>query len=203
MNPVSVVASISNEAEYIEEAFRLLAPHVDDFVVVDQGSADRTVEIARQFTDKIYLFPRVYYSYAYIHHGALMARNDWILKCDPDERWDSCLLDNLGKYIAGGHDIIKFRMEYWGERKSFNPRLFRKSKVLWTDSLDARPYNEETLDMLEVDDGIIKNLRSYQDSLDRYRLEGAKRLLARYGDTDVPFYKTMVAFYKKLTKKES
>lgn len=198
MNEISVCAVIYNEAEYLEESFNQLKPYVDDFVVIDQESTDNSVEIAKKFTKKVYLFPRVYYAYAYIHEAMLMAKHTWILKCDPDERWDKVLLEQFKDLIKTDNDIIKFRMMYGGDSKTFNPRLFKRGRVIWTDSLDAKPYRLEMLKVFEVEKGLITNLRGPEESMGRYRLEAAKRLLVRYGDTKIKVYKNLCGYYKEL-----
>lgn len=202
MNPISVLAVVHNEEEYIEERFNEFKPYVDEFVVIDQASTDRTVEIAKRFTDKVFLFPRVYYMSGYMPHAALMAKNEWVLGCSPDEIWDKCLLERFGDFIAYDCDIVKFIIEYKNEdRKETEPngyRLWKRDKILWTDSFDAIPYNLEKLKISEVAEGTIQNLRTRGSSIPRYRKEGAKRLLARYGDTDVEPYANYCKYYKDI-----
>ena len=198
MNPISVLLVVHNEEGLIGDALNLLKPYVDEFVVIDQESTDRTVEIARQFTDKIYLFPRVYYQMAYIHEAALMARNEWVLKCDPDERWDKTLLIMLSLLIVKPYDVFRFRMLCDGDDRTFCQRLWRKSKVIWTDSFDPLIYNSDKLRILDVPEGKIENLHSRASAIDRYRREGARRLIERYGDTNVEPYKNYVKYYKEI-----
>lgn len=200
MNKISVLAVIHNEEKYLEESFNLLKPFVDEFVVIDQESTDSTIELAKKFTDKIFRFPRVYYEGAYMAHAALMAKNDWVLKCNPDERWDTKLLENLSKYIADDYDIIRFQMKYieGNPPYSFGARLWKRNKVLWTDSFDPLPYNAEQLKQLYIKENVITNLNSCGSSLDRYRREGAKRLLARYGDTRLEPYKNYCRYYESI-----
>ena len=198
MNFISVLVIVHNEEEFIGDAFNLLKPYIDEFVVIDQESTDKTVEIARQFTDKVYLFPKVYYQMAYIHEAALMARNEWVLKCDPDERWDTKLLEMLGDLIMQDYDVFRFRMLCDGDDKTFVQRLWRKSKVIWTDSYDPLIYNADKLKIFDVQEGKIENLRSRTSAMDRYRREGARRLIERYGDTNVEPYKNYVKYYKEI-----
>jgi glycosyltransferase involved in cell wall biosynthesis len=205
MNPISAICNVYNEAEYIAEAFRLIRPYVDDFVVADQGSTDDTVEIASEFTDKIVRFPRVYYGYAYIHQAALLATHRWVMKIDPDERYDAEILDNLGRCIAQDADMVKFRIEYGGDSKSLVTRLWKKDRIIWTDSFDAvlcempgRTFSEYVWDH-----GKIVNLRSRESVPERYRIEGAKRLLARYGDTNVEPYNNYAAYYSMIVNGET
>jgi len=205
-NLISALAVVHNEGEYLEESFSHLKDYVSEFVVIDQGSTDNTVEIARQFTDKVYLFPRVYYPFAYMAHAALMARWEWVLKVDPDERWDTQLLKRFGELIRPLNfaDMYCFRIWYGGDDKSHAARLWRKSKVLWTDSFDAIPYNEKELDVVKDDsEGRIRNLRTRESSGERYRVEGSRRLLARYGDTEVEPYKHFCEYYRDIIAGES
>lgn len=198
MNPISVICNVYNEEEYIADAFDALMPYTDEFVVIDQGSTDATVKIAREYTEKVYRFPRVHYGYAYIHQAALMAENEWVLKCDPDERWDEELLKQFAALISMKPDIIRFHMEYGGDSLSLAARLWQKSKVLWTDSFDAVAYNEESLVILDIEHGKITNLRTKESAPDRYRVEGARRMLARYGDTTVEPYANYCNYYKRI-----
>lgn len=203
MNPISVITVVHNEEEYIEERFEQLRPYVDEFVVIDQGSTDKTVEIARQFTDKVYLFPRVYYMFAYMHQAALMARNEWVLNCAPDEVWDDQQLQMFESLILRDYDAIRFHVAYIDapsdEPVTYGFRLWKKGKMLWTDSYDPVPYNADSLRILDVADcGKITNLRTRESSIERYRLEGAKRLLARYGDTTVEPYANFCAYYRDI-----
>jgi len=198
MNPISVLAIVHNEETFIGDAFNLLKPYVDEFVVIDQESTDRTVEIARAFTDKVYLFPKVYYQMAYIHEAALMARNEWVLKCDPDERWDTELLKKFESLINQECDVFRFRMLCDGDDRTFCQRLWRKSKVIWTDSFDPLIYNLDKLKIFDVQEGRIENLHSRKSALDRYRREGARRLIERYGDTKLEPYANYVRYYREI-----
>ena len=57
----------------------------DEIVVVDSGSSDRTVEIAKKYTDKV--FRHEWPGYAAQKNWAVaQASNDWILSLDADER---------------------------------------------------------------------------------------------------------------------
>lgn len=50
---------VKNEEKYLERCLQALSPIVDvldaELVIVDTGSEDRTVEIARKYTDNIYV----------------------------------------------------------------------------------------------------------------------------------------------------
>ncbi len=204
MNPISVIAVVHNEEQYIGDRFGELSEYVDEFVVIDQESTDRTVEIARQFTDKVYLFPRVYYMSGYMPHVALMAKNEWVIGCSPDEQWDPALLKQLPDLICQDADMFLFPVVYGDEelpppeKITYGFRLWRRDKVLWTDSFDATPYNLDKLKVVKVGGGVIRNLRTRESGMKRYRIEGAKRLLHRYGDTKVEPYANYCKYYQDI-----
>src|SRR5262249_27744285 len=84
MEPLSATLITCNEEANIEEALRRLA-WVDEIVVVDSGSSDRTVEISRRYTDRVH--HREWTGYVDQKNYALeKASHDWILSLDADER---------------------------------------------------------------------------------------------------------------------
>lgn len=47
---------VKNESEVLERALKSVVSFADEIVIVDTGSTDNTVEIAKKFTDKVYYF---------------------------------------------------------------------------------------------------------------------------------------------------
>ena len=56
---ISLCMIVRQEEKALERCLEGIADAVEEIVIVDMGSTDRTKEIARQFTDKIYDFPWV------------------------------------------------------------------------------------------------------------------------------------------------
>jgi glycosyltransferase involved in cell wall biosynthesis len=80
---VSAVVITENDAQTLEEALSSLH-WVDELIVVDCGSTDGTLAIARQFTDKIHFHPT--HHLTRLRRDALaMAKCDWILLVEPNE----------------------------------------------------------------------------------------------------------------------
>ena len=53
---LSVCLIVKDEEQVLERCLSCAAAFADEIVVVDTGSSDNTVEIAKQFTDKVYFF---------------------------------------------------------------------------------------------------------------------------------------------------
>lgn len=80
---ISVAIIARNEERHIGDCLRSVA-WADDIVVFDSGSEDRTLEIAREFTDRIFVTD--WPGYGPQKNRAIdAARGDWILSLDADE----------------------------------------------------------------------------------------------------------------------
>lgn len=84
MPKLSVTVITKNESANLGAALESVS-WADEIVVVDSESTDDTVAIARRFTDRVVVRPWPGYS-AQKNHAASLARHDWILSLDADER---------------------------------------------------------------------------------------------------------------------
>jgi len=76
---------VKDEAETLEENLRAARPHVDEVVIVDTGSSDGTVEIAKKYADK---FKQIEWpdSFSKARNVSLdMASGDYVVYLDGDE----------------------------------------------------------------------------------------------------------------------
>ncbi len=84
MKEITALVLTLNEEENIAECLRTLA-WADRILVLDSGSTDRTVEIARSMGADVYFHP--FRNYAEQRNFALsLVRTDWVLFVDADER---------------------------------------------------------------------------------------------------------------------
>ena len=101
---VSVVIITCNEEANIGRTLESVMPLVRDgkgeIIIVDSGSTDRTLEIARSFGAKVFIEP--WKGYAAQKNSAIeKARGDWILSLDADEEVDAGLAEEIGFLILG------------------------------------------------------------------------------------------------------
>lgn len=105
MNPsvptISLCMIVKNEEHYLEDCLTSVRPHVDEIIVVDTGSTDGTVEIARKGGARVFHFEWVNDFAAARNESLRHATGDWILQLDADERLDlASPAKGLGKTVS-------------------------------------------------------------------------------------------------------
>jgi glycosyltransferase involved in cell wall biosynthesis len=83
---ISLCMIVKNEEERLTNCLSSAAAYVDEIVVVDTGSTDRTVEIAKSFGARIHYFEWVHDFAAARNESLRHASGDWVLQLDADER---------------------------------------------------------------------------------------------------------------------
>lgn len=148
---ISAVLVVRNEEERMQQCLQklfALRPVIDDIVVVDQDSTDRTKEIARHFTDRVFGDKAHGYCEASRPFAVAQAKNDWVLVIDADEELAADFIPKLAGMTRTNIDVyylpfhICITLE--GVVHTFvgcHPRLFRKSKMTVSDKLhiDSAP----------------------------------------------------------------
>lgn len=130
MLPVSVCIIAKNEEKHIEECCRHLAPYGFEIVLVDTGSTDRTVELARKYTDKIYYFEWCNDFSAAKNYAIQKASHDWILSIDCDEYVEVLDIDKLADCCtrqpgSAGRILIRNRFTLNGQTAYEQVRVSR------------------------------------------------------------------------------
>jgi glycosyltransferase involved in cell wall biosynthesis len=94
--PVSTIVMTYNEEKNLDACLKSLEGWVDEIIVVDSFSTDSTLEIARQYTDRIhqnaYLSAPAQWAWAL---GEIEVRHEWLLTMDADFRITSRLRDSI------------------------------------------------------------------------------------------------------------
>ena len=86
--PITAIVMTYNEERNLDACLASLVDHVDEIIVVDSESTDRTEAIARRYTDRFIAQPFVNYSDQFNWGLAVgKPRNEWIARVDADERW--------------------------------------------------------------------------------------------------------------------
>jgi len=86
MAKLSVVLATRNEEENIGRCLESVKDIADEIIVVDEGSTDNTIEIARSFGAKVYKVKHRPIFHISKQKALDYATGDWILQLDADER---------------------------------------------------------------------------------------------------------------------
>lgn len=140
MQKISAIVIAGNEEKNIADCLESVR-WVDEIIVVNSESTDRTAEIARRFTDKV--FSRKWEGYASQKSFSLQkASNEWVLSLDADERVSPELREEIsnldlsktdGFYIPRRNYFLNKVIRSCGWSPDYQLRLFRKSKTKLTD----------------------------------------------------------------------
>lgn len=137
---ISICIICLNEEENIRRCLES-SKWADEIIVVDSISQDKTVEIAREYTDKVY--QRKWYGFVDGKNFALSkATCEWVVSLDADEEITNELRgeiqEEIGKEQAKeGYTVprISFYQGRWIRHSGFYPdrqlRLFKRGKGSW------------------------------------------------------------------------
>lgn len=142
MNKISVIVITKDEEKNISDCLKSVE-WADEIIVVDAESTDRTIELAKKYTDKIFI--RKWEGYVPQKKYALsLASNEWVLSVDADERITTELKNEILNISSGTFDGYKIRRKNfllnkeitscgWGN--DYQLRLFKKEKTNLTERL--------------------------------------------------------------------
>jgi glycosyltransferase involved in cell wall biosynthesis len=101
VTPISAFIITRNEEALLAATIGALQPWVDDILVVDSGSTDRTVEIARGMGARV--MHRIWTGYGPQKRFAEQnCKNDWVLNVDADEVITPALAQEINRLFATG-----------------------------------------------------------------------------------------------------
>lgn len=180
MNKISAVITCFNEEKKIKDCLESVE-WVDEIILVDNSSKDKTVEIAKKYTKNIFSQENDPESIDLLKNfGFSKASGDWILSLDADERVTPELRKEIesaisnqqpainGYFVPRKNIIFGKWIEHTGWYPDFQLRLFKKGKGKF-----AKKHVHE---MLEIN-GQTQNLNS---NLLHYNYENVQQFLNRH-----------------------
>ena len=97
---LSACLIVKNEEILLPRCLGSIRSFVDEIIVVDTGSSDNTIEIARSYGSQVYNFEWVDDFSAARNESLRYATGDWILYIDADESVDESNADKIRRVIA-------------------------------------------------------------------------------------------------------
>lgn len=148
-NKISVVICTFNEEEKIGGCLESVK-WADEIVVVDDGSTDKTVAIAKKFTDKIFHHKNEGYVEPARNFAVGCATGDWILVLDADEQISKALAEKLreithletqavGVSIPRKNIIFSKWIMHTGWWPDYQLRFFKKGLIVWPQTIHKQP----------------------------------------------------------------
>jgi len=171
---ISFVSFVCNEENCVSGMIECVRPIVDEIIIVDTGSTDKTIEIITPMVDKVIHHP--FTNFAEVRtFTARQATEPWVLMLDADERF---LSDDLPRIKAlteemDAPDVYKFYRKEWDNLEnqpnkpdslaakqnidwygSVFPRLFKnKSYIKWRNFVHERMFGYHQAAYLSIEDG--------------------------------------------------
>jgi glycosyltransferase involved in cell wall biosynthesis len=188
---ISAIVNTCNEEKYLERCLEHLK-WADEIVIVDMYSTDKSIEIARKYTDKIYFHERTL-SVLYARNFSLSkAQGNWLLVVDPDEVIPQGLANKFIEIANSNPDFVAaafpLRMVCFG--KEFNYvyplewkiRFFKKGYVSFPRRVHAHPKVSGDIYFLPKEEKYIanhyvaENIFRFVEKMNRYTSDEAKHM---------------------------
>ena len=128
-NHLTALLQVRNEENrYLEEVLNDLTEYVDDVVIVDDASTDRTVEICQSYpkVKEIVQLPESHFHKEWELRNILWREGckyepDWLLVIDADEVFESSFKTKVRELInQDSYDWVGFRMyDFWGGKTHY------------------------------------------------------------------------------------
>lgn len=136
---------VKNEEDVLEKCLKSVHDIIDEIIIVDTGSKDKTKKIAKKFTSKIYDFKWVDDFSAARNYSFAKANMDYILWLDADDvvlEEDILKLKELKQTIDPNTDIVMMKYNSAFDENGnvtlsyFRERLLKRSKGFkWNDPI--------------------------------------------------------------------
>lgn len=136
---ISVIIITLNEEKNIERCLKSLSSWASEIIVVDSASQDKTLEICKRYTHKIYV--KEFLNYAdQKNHALSLATKRWIFSVDADEEVTETLQQEIAQIISStvslnGYSVLRksfifqHPFRYTGTQCDRPLRLFKREKA--------------------------------------------------------------------------
>lgn len=189
---ITAIVHTFNEEKNIERCLSSLSGWVDETIVVDMGSTDRTTEIVQNSGAKLYQFHYTGFVEPARNFGISKAKGSWIMILDADEEIPRTLSTYLLKAkkealyeyfrIPRKNIIFAKWIAHAGWWPDYQVRFFRKGSVVWTDKIHGVPLTRGVGKDVEVREDLsithyhYQSIEQFIDRLNRYTSITAKEL---------------------------
>lgn len=173
MTNLSLAMIVKDEEEGMKRILPKVKPFVDEIVIVDTGSKDKTIEIAKEHGAKVYNFKWIDDFSAARNFMASKVKTKYYLWLDGDD--DVVGIENLQKYLDTNPDMLLVRYDY-GFDEDGNPiavqwrdRILRTDYFEWKNKIHESPVPKGQMVSLPINDFVVKHVMSDEDNLKKLK----------------------------------
>ena len=135
---LSLCMIVKNEERYLSDCLKSVKDVVDQIVIVDTGSSDQTVDIAKEYEAEIYHFPWCGDFSAARNESLKYATCDWIMWMDADERLAPESTEHLLRILASEELPVVYKVNIhsvWKDKTTIQlssaHRIFNNNKGIY------------------------------------------------------------------------
>lgn len=189
---ISTVIVTYNDGALLEGCLESVAGKCNEIVLVDLGSSDKTLKIAKDCNAKIFTHSKVDFVEMVRNFAVSKAIGEWILVLDPDERIPQDLWVRLkevveeDKYKAVNIPRKNIFFGKWIAHTNWWPdrhvRFFKRGAVSWSNKIHAYPrvdgsvYELPAKEELAIIHHGYKSISQFMDRQNRYSKIEAENL---------------------------
>lgn len=184
---LTVVINTKNAEETLVDTIKSVRDHVEEVIVVDTKSTDKTVKVAEAAGAKVYEFAK---DEGYVeparNFAIAKAKTEWVFILDADETVPATLWPKIehavatddhelsGYYLPRQNWILGANIKSAGWWPDYQLRLFRKKQIEWPDTIHAVPSIDgateqfPALDEFAIIHQNYSTVESYIDRLNTY-----------------------------------
>ncbi|MBP2027784.1 glycosyltransferase involved in cell wall biosynthesis [Acetoanaerobium pronyense] len=189
---LSICMMVKNEELHLERCLESLKPILErndvELIIVDTGSEDKTVEIAKKYTGKVY-FKKWFNDFSGMRNVTISyAKGEWIFILDADEALENIMkliefLENTNKYQA---NTLFIKAKNYSNIKNLDsysimttPRIFRNDgEFRYEGIVHNQPIFKKPVEYLDVIIGHYGYIIMDKEIMDR-KFERTKALLIK------------------------
>ena len=146
---LSVVTLTKNSEAIIEECLRSVSDWAGEIVIVDDMSTDKTLEIVKKYTDRVYI-KKWEREGSHRNYAYSLASFDYILSLDSDERVTLELRDEIIKIFKEGPKFVGYNIphrnfigDYWIKYGGWYPnaklKMYAKKNFKYEEEAEYHP----------------------------------------------------------------
>jgi glycosyltransferase involved in cell wall biosynthesis len=206
---ISAVIITFNEEQYIEQCLDSLTGVVDEIVVIDSFSTDRTPQLCEK--RKVEFHQLEWEGYAKTkNRGNSLAKHEIILSIDADELLSKELQESIMKIKGSGDSGFSLENTYsfnrlnnycgkWIKNAGWYPdtkvRIFPKRRARWEGEVHEKLVVSEGISNRFIEGDLLHySIASLQDHMDRERKYAA--LAKKYPNAVAAFFAAAFKFFK-------